>query len=95
MVFEVPWDFFRGPRGPISAPGHDRIFSTGDFSHLWGALHRHASRFSGLFFGSKRGFKWYVHCNDIHVHYIYADPKFYAKDEHSQNPHESPLIAGS
>ena len=60
MVFEVPWDFFRGPRGPISAPGHDRIFSTGDFSHLWGALHRHASRFSGLFFGSKRGFKWYV-----------------------------------
>ena len=60
MVFEVPWDFFRGPRGPISAPGHDRIFSTSDFSHLWGALHRHASRFSGLFFGSKRGFKWYV-----------------------------------
>ena len=67
MVFEVPWDFFRGPRGPISAPGHDRIFSMGDFSHLWDGVHGHASRFFGLNYCLKSGFQSHViyHLDEI------------------------------
>ena len=49
-IFEVPWDQLWGTWGSILAPGHGRIFKTGDFDRLWYGVFEHTNRFSGLFF---------------------------------------------
>ena len=57
MIFEVPWDSFWGPKGPISAPGGDRILPKVDFSHLRYEITCCTGGFFGQFFASQMGFQ--------------------------------------